>query len=511
MVVRYFEVDPLVTGLGYGFGAFMQGMREKDQEEHDKAIAQRHKRQRNTAIGVGAGLGAVGGLALAGPLGLAGTAAQPAAMAMGASVPATAATEGALGFGGVGGLGAGLAGAAIGAQAGNAFATDDWAGGISAIANPVVNALAQQENRRQQRSDRAEDRTARMQDAISLIQARSDEDLRQQVEASTIPTYGMPRSEATAASRAAYESAVSGGPQAGGVLELPATGESVPSYGPLGGPTPPEQGGPPPDLNVPGPSNIKGMEKIWGPSQYTALAKLEQERQATVDNPDWIAANGPIAREAQWQALARKRENIGTILVPSKPQPMFTNARGQSVPMQLGENVGQDGGKYLWDGQDIKHVAPTKQSEADREYTATMPDGTVRKQKAGSTIALEDGVWQVVDANGNVDIKDLRPKGGEGDGMKEYVKEAAQRYKPVGVGETAPNPVEQHNVEKAGAYELRIADLNPETITTEEYLALGAELLDAYGNKAAIPEKLRDKYNKLGVMLRKQQNQSAFR
>lgn len=312
MPTRYFDVDPLVEGLGYGFAGFMQGRREFQEEQARRTRARKAQQRKILTAGIGAGVGAGAGIALAPVLGLGGS------VAAGADLGTS--TAGYTTLTGLGALEGGLGGAAVGAQAGSAFAEGDIAGGLGAIARPVIGALERQEARRQGMADRAEDRTARLSDAMTLDRFRTDENLRQASEASTIPTYGLPRAQATQAARAAYEAELGRQPRAGEDLGLPPPyapeyaygdiggpgGSGTPSAGGMGPPAPPDSGTPP-------------MEENWGPGEYAQLRDLYHRKSQKVDNPKWRQSATEAEQAAEWNALANVKREIRPGMVPRAP------------------------------------------------------------------------------------------------------------------------------------------------------------------------------------------------
>jgi hypothetical protein len=121
---------------------------QKQKEEHDKDLAARKKRQKNTAI-IGTAIATAATAGLAAPaLGLAGAPAVAGVGeagsllagpvgAAGAAGAGTAATTGLLGTGGVVGLGGLLSAGAVGAQLGSQLAGEDYAGAIGTAAGAV--------------------------------------------------------------------------------------------------------------------------------------------------------------------------------------------------------------------------------------------------------------------------------------------------------------------------------------------------------------------------------------
>lgn len=394
MITRYFDVDPISEAIGYGFSGLIDRRQQIDAEHKRKAAEKKARRKKLLTLGLGAGVGAVAAPLLAPALGLAGTAAGVTAggvggIGAGVAIPATTGVLGAGGaLSGVGALTAGLTGASIGAQAAEAFSEGDLGEGFGTIARPFNAILGRQQLQR----ERAADRETNIRDAMRLDRSRTDENIRQAEELSTIPTYGLPRSKATAAARAEYEAIAGQGPEAGTELDLSAPDQSfqpVEAYGPFQdeavGQT--EQPGPPPMRNVPGPSEIPGFKRDFGPAQYRQLAKIEQQRSDTVDNPDWVQQHTPEERAMQWHALARARQNVRVTTMPAEKQMMMPGPNGQMVPMQPGFNPAPAEPGLIVDlNGDIKPYVPTKKQE---ETTPWMEAPTPEAREAAKAAHLE--------------------------------------------------------------------------------------------------------------------------
>src|SRR3990172_622942 len=109
----------------------------KNQIEHERELAERKKQQRLTGIGIGAGLGAIGGLALGG-----------ASLAAGGTIPGTALPALATATIPTSALVPGLTGLSLGADIGGRFADEDYAGAITGLAQGGLAAVDYKENER---------------------------------------------------------------------------------------------------------------------------------------------------------------------------------------------------------------------------------------------------------------------------------------------------------------------------------------------------------------------------
>ena len=352
---RFHDIDPTAVGLAYGLGSFLDERYRIDLEHKAKAAEKKARRRKALTVGLAAAGGAAGAVALGPALGLAGAAgaagavpygtAAGTAVGLGSAVPlvgATAATSGVLGAGGVVGLGGALTGAAIGAQTGSAFFEGDYARGIGAVAAPFV----AQQHRNMAGEDRAANRAALLQDAITLDDYRTANDVSAYRDKQSIEQYGVPYAEAIRLAESGYDESIRGAPMEGEPIGVPGAEMSVSSMGPIERPIPP------------------GMEEKWTPKQYQALSSIEQKRAETVNDPEWIANHTPEQRMAHNQALDRARGNIKKTLVPEQPKPMYTNAQGQNVPIPLGVSYDKDGTRIAYDGKNIDLKDPTKAKEA---------------------------------------------------------------------------------------------------------------------------------------------------
>lgn len=350
MPTRFFDVPIIPTGIAYGLAGLTDRQRQLEEEAKRRKAARKAQQKKNLILGVGAGVGAVGGLALAPALGLGGSAL--AGSTVGAGLPgAGIASVAATSLTGAGALIGGLGGAAIGATAASRFGEGDIAGGISSIASPIIGSLERQEARRLQLSDREALRAGNLADALTLDRSRTDENIRQAQEVSTIPRYGMPYSQVSQAAQEQYEASVAGAPSAGQALELPDEFVSEPAYGPFnyGEPT---QGEPLP--NRPGPSPIPGMKRDFTIQDYFEKAKIENERANTVDNPIWRQHNTTEARNAAYQALARRADDIR---VKTMPAPPTMEQRVQQ------ETFTDPKTGVLWHTKDVSPTLPSKAQE----------------------------------------------------------------------------------------------------------------------------------------------------
>jgi len=446
MPTRYFEVDPWVSGLASGLAGLTQQQQQYEAELRARTAARKAYQRRLLTMGIGAGAGAIGGIALAPALGLGGSVAAGATIPGNAALGIGATSAGATTLTGTGALIGGLSGATAGATAAGQFLDGNVGAGLGALAAPVIGRLGQLEDREFRRQDRAESRAGLLADAITLDDARTANDLYKAEEASTIPQFGMTRSNATQAARQAYETAISGGPQAGQMLDLPSPYESQAAYGPMTD-HPPMLDGPPPEPNIPGKSNIPGMERTWGPHQINQLGRLEQERQNTVDNPEWVARNGPEAREQQWHALARRRQDIGTMLVPSQPRAMIPGPDGQMIEAQPGFNpMPNVPGMWIDNEGNPKPWMPFKVSEqpfADPDVPAEKVEAHKRKMVSNYDEIIKNGGTVLVQPDGKVSVE--VGKGGKGGdsvfNIDDFLKVEKSGIKTTGDVTTVP-PVE---------------------------------------------------------------------
>lgn len=505
---RYYDIDPTAVGLAYGLGSMLQERYRIDAEHKQKAAIKKAKRKRALTIGLTA---AAGGIAapLVGPaLGLAGAAASPGIAAGGTFIPGAAATSGILGTGGTVGLGGIMTGAAIGAQAGQAFAEGDYAGGLGAVARPIMAEQA----RRRAGEDRSAERAAILSDAMALDDHRTANDTTAALDRHSIANYGLPYGEALEAERQNYMDLAGAGPAAGSPIGVPGMEMSVPAMGPME------------ETNAPGPSSIPGMKRDWSPQQYRQLAKVEQRKSDTVDNPEWIASHTAEQRMAEMQAIERARSSIRVSTMPDPPKPMFVNEQGQSVPMQLGENVGKNGYTYLYDGKTIDKVAPTKASESaapwkvhaqtEQEALEMMDEDlnlSIRQHKAsGKWFRYNDGTgaWdEIKEGPGskkdedNVDDKIFSaalPKGPDADFSP---NEIAQNYDKIATATQTIN--DRVSIKKALGEAIARPTMEP--ISLNDFEKLTREAVRVYG-RDKIPDDVKLMLQQLDARLRPRGN-----
>lgn len=120
--------------IGDALANILTSRSERDARQHNEEVARRHRQQRNTAIGVGAGLGAIGGLALGGAtLASGGTLGIPALAT--ATIPTAAILPG-------------LTGAALGGQIGGQLAAEDYVGALGTAAGTAKLGVDYADNQR---------------------------------------------------------------------------------------------------------------------------------------------------------------------------------------------------------------------------------------------------------------------------------------------------------------------------------------------------------------------------
>ena len=498
MPTRYFDIPPGAEALAYGFNQFIDERRRLDEINRQKNLAKKAKRKRNLTMGLSAVGGAIA-LPLAAPaLGLAGAAGSTLA-AGGTALPGVGATAGIFGAGGAltgaGTLAAGLTGAGIGANVGGYLSEGDLGGAIGAAAGPLGGMYANQRGREIRDQERASDRAANLSDAIMLDEVRTKGNIKQIQAEHDYKQFGMPRAEwdATAQAAADYASTLGSGPQMGEDLGLdPAM--ATPAMGPFAGP---------------GPSEIPGMEYQWTRQNYAALSKLERQRLDTVDNPQWRASATPERLASETAALQRARSAIRPSLVPTQPKPMTIGEDGKPVPMQIGWNKAPDGGwSYLSPDGKQQHVAQPK-GETDPQtpwVSAPTPQAADAMKaadfKAKTHIDEKGRTWKYDPKQRDWELQ----KDGDGvDGTKKspYIAEAAAKLRDARgpVEKARPvDPVKAHKQEVATAFRLEIADMNPETITLDEYLELNDRLLRTYGTREKLAEMFPDLDAELWVL-----------
>lgn len=432
MPTRYFDIDPLVEGIGYGIMGLTQRQKEL-KAILDARTKARKKYQKKIAIAAtAAGVGAVGGVLAAPLLGLAGSTAAVAApagfvgptLAGGLAAGAVTTPAGAI----LGGLG----GASLAASAAQQFTEGDIGGGLGTLAQP----FARFDDRMRRQSDIDYNRGQDLAADLTRDAARTGENIRQAEELSTIPTYGVSRSKAIERGRHAYGDVVTRAPQRGQDIFTGAGDEFTPmapveAYGAFdsagdmgigggggggggaasGGMGPLARGTGDSELpNAPGPSTVPGFKRDWGPGQYRALALLEQQRADTVDSPEWVARHSPEERSLQWQALAKQREDIRVTTMPDQPRQTNIDESGQRVPMEPGVNLLPNGDLWIQDldgsgGQQIKK----DKAKSDMFSDPSTPPETIAAY-AKSRIVKVDGDKYIVQPNGTTTpIKDVTP------------------------------------------------------------------------------------------------------
>jgi hypothetical protein len=121
--------------------------------------------------------------------------------------------------------------------------------------------------------------------------------------------------------------------------------------------------------------------------------------------------------------------------------PKMPGPGGQMVPMQLGVNpfaAPLPNGGVLMDPDGKQHIIqPSKQAEADIEYTANRADGTVVKYKKGSSVEVRPGLWQMTDTNGNTSMFQEKEAGGDDKVEQARQKEEDRYAKAVDKARTA--------------------------------------------------------------------------
>jgi hypothetical protein len=346
-VARYWG-DPVFAGVASGFFDARERQKERKRQEELEKERRRKEKEQKIATGVGLGLGALGGVFAAPALGM-------------------------------GALAGGLTGAQLGAGLGQGFTSGDFSG-FQKAAGSVAGGLARGRDRSENQAFRiaAQDRDRDLDFDNRIRFARETAPLRET---------GLTRSELEPVQQR-YGDDPGDDPYGGGLANpplLPPEGGGIEQVGS-------SFEGPP--LDLPGPSPIPGMERVWGTAQYRQLAHLERERRETIDDHEWVARNGQEAAHLQRRALASRFRKIRTTTRPAAPKATIPTPDGQRIPMQLGLNDVPGVGMVAFDGTDIKKIEPTKQKEAEREYPVPLPDGSVYRQKLGESLPIPE--WNMI-------------------------------------------------------------------------------------------------------------------
>lgn len=412
MTVQLYRRGEDFNAFAGGFLQFVRSAQQNEFIEHQKRLEREARQKRNTAIAASAIAGGFLGAAVAPAAGIA------AAGGGGLGAGGLAATAVPAGLSSI--ASGALTGASVGASLGDTLAGGD--------AGPFIQA-AQGASRQLQRGDEL---AAGREFQLERDAARATARQQQQLDAWSLENYGVPYQQANESMQAAAQKAVDIGPQAGehiGDYLSPSREKGAFAFGPgamppgVGQPGSPAAG---PPSNAPGPSPIPGMERSWGPQQYGQLARLEEQRRNTIDNPEWVQANGPQVREAARQALARQYQSIRPTTRPAQPKEMVMSG-GKMVPLPVGSFVDDYGNMYFRfaDGSPTKVMAPPKDAEA-RRRTAGIMDPTLPRSKWEPA---RDDNWErrhKRDKDGN--LHKMQPDG-DWDIMRNYAQEAEAKQK----------------------------------------------------------------------------------
>jgi hypothetical protein len=322
-----------------------------------------------------------------------------------------------------------------------------------------------------------EDRDFAIAEGDRVRRASTDEAIRRAEEVSTLGQFGVPSSEL-----GELTSIYGAGPGQG----------PTPSFGGAGAPTAP--------VDVPGPSQIPGMEKVWGPVQWRALSALENKRNATIGNPAWVKANGPEAVEMQKQALANRFSQIRTTTRPAQPRPTMPGSDGQRVPIPLGVIPDVPGvGPAYFDGATLKPVSPTKHYEANNQkYSFVDPEtGQNVEQAFGTTVPYGKNQSRTVDSRG-IHIEEIPEAAAPGRDWLDRARKGV-RYDSLNQEVTPASQFGDEAVEEVlAAFLGEIRTANPDFITWEEYQDLDRRITEQYGFANRVPEEIDREFRKLG-------------
>jgi hypothetical protein len=510
MVTRYFDINPVVTSLGYGIMGDLAYKRRKEQEEKERE----KRRRKNWTVGAAAvGTALTAGLA-APALGLAGTAAATeigtagAAAAGGAlAIPATA---GILGTGGVVGLGGYLTAGALGAQAGSMFADDNIAGGLGALASPFV--------AQQQRNMARQDRMGEFREMEGI---RTAGDIRKMMEAQNIKEFGGTSGQISSAA-----AAMEAGMPAAGTELFPRIPDA--DYAQLG----PEPFGQeavtalgPPKPNMPGPGPIPNTKYDWNPAQNAARMKVLQRYSDKVDNPNQRSKYTLEERQMLKESAERELGNIRVQLMPDQPKTMLPGPGGKDVPGHQGVNIMPDGSKAIiqpngevdyrdapkdftknftadWTPEQTqafvrKQVPDYDKLVAEGHRFFTQPDGKIvhiKPETDGSTGKRITTAISEASANENANAAALAKAKGDKD--KTLIDDVRRELKPT-------DPVEILRQNKVDEQRMWLSEYSARTMTMDEYVELGKRVLAEWGNDPKmVPPELAREVMELGWKLR---------
>jgi hypothetical protein len=128
--------------IGDALANILTSRSERDARKHNEEVAERKRKQKLTALGVGVVAGGLGGIALAPALGLGGSALA------GAAIPGLEASLAATTLTGTGALLGGLGGASIGSRFAGQIADDDIAGALGTAATTTAGIVQNLEDQR---------------------------------------------------------------------------------------------------------------------------------------------------------------------------------------------------------------------------------------------------------------------------------------------------------------------------------------------------------------------------
>jgi hypothetical protein len=250
----------------------------------------------------------------------------------------------------------------LGAQAAQAFDRGDIASGLGAIAAP----FAAEQGRKIARQER-------MGDFRAMEGFRTDENIRQLMEAQNIKTEGGTSGQVAGAAQR-----MEAGMPAAGTELFPRIPDS--EYAQLG----PEPFGQeavtalgPPRPNMPGPGPMPNTKYDWNPAQNAARMRVLQDYSNRVDNPNERSKYTPEQRQLLKESAERELENIRVQLMPDRPKPMIPGPGGQAVPAQLGVNTLPDGSKAI-----LQNDGTVDYRDAPRDFTKNFTADWTLEQTA---------------------------------------------------------------------------------------------------------------------------------